>query len=218
MMRIASCFSHVSLSGERSQIVVTLRGSFVGRLRVAQPLTDSLPLVKRLTCALAILLTLTACGGGSSGSTNNPEAEGTRSKATVSATADKPSSAIDLAYGLKSAVPSIAKTVQITEDNDPNDKIGRPGGYVDAAVMYDSRVDPCNRENFGVECGASIEIWPNAADAKDRSEFIQTTLKGANGVLGSEYHFLKGPTLLRVWGDMKPSIAKAYESAWEPLT
>ena len=38
-------------------------------------------------------------------------------------------------------------------------------------------------------------------------------LKAANGVLGTEYDYLKGPVLLRVTGQIKPSSAKAYQAA-----
>ena len=51
----------------------------------------------------------------------------------------------------------------ITEDNDPNDLIGRPSGYTDAAVVYDSEAE-CTE--LGVDCGATIEIWPSEAFAR----------------------------------------------------
>lgn len=98
----------------------------------------------------------------------------------------------------------------ITEDNDPNNKIGRPGGYVSAATLYDSGAS-CS--SLGAECGATVEVWPDEAAAKQRSEFILAALKGANGVLGDEYHYQKGAVLLRVSGDLKPSAAKLYEAA-----
>jgi len=101
--------------------------------------------------------------------------------------------------------------VTITEDNDPNDKIGRPGGYVSAATLYD-RGTTCSE--LGSECGATVEVWPDQASAKARSTFIQDALRGANGVLGEEYHYQDGPVLLRVTGRLKPSVAKTYEAAF----
>jgi hypothetical protein len=49
--------------------------------------------------------------------------------------------ATDIANHLQAAVPSVGKVVTITEDNDPNDLIGRPSGYTDAAVVYDSEAE-----------------------------------------------------------------------------
>jgi hypothetical protein len=104
----------------------------------------------------------------------------------------------------------IAKVVTITEDNDPNDKIGRPNGYTSAAVLYDRTLscpDP------GVACGASIEVWPSTADAKARSDYIQRALKD-NPMLGTEYNYLRGPALFRVFGEIKPTAAKTLEAAF----
>lgn len=106
---------------------------------------------------------------------------------------------------------SVTKLVTIDEDNDPNGKIGRPGGYVSAATLYDQAVT-CTE--LGVECGATVEVWADEAAATERSKFIQTALKGANGLLGEEYHYQDGPVLLRVFGDIKPSVAKKYQAAF----
>lgn len=46
-------------------------------------------------------------------------------------------------------------------------------GHIDAAVIYDSEVQ-CTE--MGVDCGATIEIWPSDVDATART-YIQTTLK-----------------------------------------
>jgi hypothetical protein len=107
-------------------------------------------------------------------------------------------------------VPSVRKVVTLTDDNDPNDLIGRPNGYTDAAVIYDSEVQ-CTE--MCVDCGATIEIWPSDIDATARKDYIQTTLK-ANQALGTEYDTLHGSVLLRVTGQVKPSRAKAYATAF----
>jgi hypothetical protein len=110
-------------------------------------------------------------------------------------------------------IPEITEVVTITEDNDPNDKIGRPGGYSDGAVLYDSRAEPLDGTP-GVDQGAFLEVWPDEAAANDRSQFIQAALQGS-GILGSEYHYLNDGYLLRVTGVIKPSEAEAYRIAFE---
>jgi hypothetical protein len=107
-------------------------------------------------------------------------------------------------------VPSVRKVVRLTEDNDPNDLIGRPNGYTDAAVIYESDVQCAE---LGVDCGATIEIWPSEVDPAARKEYIQTTLK-ANQALGTEYDTVHGSALLRVTSQVKPSRAEAYATAF----
>jgi hypothetical protein len=104
--------------------------------------------------------------------------------------------------------------VTITEDNDPNDLIGRPTGYIDAAVLYDSNLT-C--DELGVGCGATLEIWPDAMAAQARSDYIQGILT-ESPVLGTEYNYLSGHALLRVTGDIKPSLAAEYEAAFLSAT
>lgn len=53
---------------------------------------------------------------------------------------------------------------------------------------------------------------PNAADAQQRSEYIQSTLKAAP-ILGTEYHYVTGGALVRISGKVLPSLAKKYEQA-----
>lgn len=115
-----------------------------------------------------------------------------------------------VAEQIESEVDSVTEVVGITEDNDPNDLIGRPNGYEAAAVIYDDRVE-C--DELGVECGATVEQWEDTDAAQDRSEYIQRILEDAP-ILGSEYHYLDGPFLVRVWGDLKPSEADEYEAAF----
>ncbi|WP_243061091.1 hypothetical protein [Nocardioides sp. SR21] len=118
--------------------------------------------------------------------------------------------ATSVAEQIENQVDSVTEVVEITEDNDPNDLIGRPNGYDAAAVIYDERVD-C--DELGIECGASVEQWEDADAAQERSEYIQGVLEDVP-MLGTEYHYLDGPFLLRVWGDLEPSDAEQYAAAF----
>jgi hypothetical protein len=142
----------------------------------------------KLWISAALLVTLTGCGGG-----------------------DSEASAMSAANALKGDVPTVTKVVKITEDNDPNGDLGRPGKYEQAASIYDSRAK-CDSD-LDVTCGAKIEVWANEDDAKARADFIQDALKGAQ-ILGSEYDYIKGRMLLRVSGNLKPSEAKEYKTAF----
>jgi len=59
---------------------------------------------------------------------------------------------------LRTQIPTITQVVTVDEDDDPNNLIGRPNGYVDAAVLHDPAVQCMD---FGSDGGALIEIWPS---------------------------------------------------------
>ena len=161
--------------------------------------------------ALLALVMLTGCA-----STTAEGPGDTASPSEPTAAAETPTEApepiIDLATvveTVRSGVPEATEVVDITEDNDPNDLIGRPNGYVGGAVFYDSRL-AC--DDLSVDCGATLEEWPDEAAAQERSDYIQGLL-AETPAFGSEYHYLVDGFLLRVNGDLKPSEAEAYEAA-----
>ncbi|GAA3563133.1 hypothetical protein [Kribbella ginsengisoli] len=86
--------------------------------------------------------------------------------------------------------------------------IGRPTGYLDAAVLYDSALT-CDEPS--ADCGATIEIWPSAKDATDRAAYIQKNLKEIP-MLGTEYDYTFDSALLRVNGKLKPSTATKFNA------
>lgn len=178
--------------------------------------------MSRIVVLVMLLSTCAVAGCGSGGD----DAGSTTTAAKASVTTERPTptnaptttaappaqkDGTALAQGLQASIPSITKIVTLNEDNDPNNKIGRPNGYISGAVIYDAGVE-CT--DLGVDCGATVEVWPSAADAKARSEYIQGLQKDAP-MLGSEYNYFNGAALLRVSGDIKPSVAATYQAAFE---
>jgi hypothetical protein len=121
-----------------------------------------------------------------------------------------PADATAVAAQVKAGVSSVAKIVTITEGNDGNNLIGRPNGYTSAAVLYEKSVT-CTSP--GASCGATVEMWPTTADASRRAAYLQAIFK-ATPMLGTEWDYLKGSALLRVDGNVKPSLAKTYNAAF----
>lgn len=177
----------------------------------------------KVLVGVALLLAVSGCGGG--GETTAGQGTPSVGPATVTESlptktlAPPPSSvastapptkvtAAGLAAKVKAGVPSIKKIVQITEDNDPNNLIGRPTGYLDAAVLYESALT-CDKP--GADCGATIEIWPSAKAAKDRAAYIQKNLRDLP-MLGTEYEYTNDSALLRVSGKLKPSLAGKFNA------
>lgn len=138
----------------------------------------------------ALLLALTACGGGSDGGGGSS------------------ASANESAAAIQSAVDSVTKTEDLTEDTDSNDLLGRPDGYSAATVLYDSRAECLSGP--GVDCGAVVEQWPDGDAAQERADYI----KAIGTPLANEYDYVSGALILRVSGTLKPSEAQEYEAAF----
>jgi hypothetical protein len=97
------------------------------------------------------------------------------------------------------------------ENSDPNHLLGRPGGYLSRA-SFDVPGGDTEAPQFSIDRGGVVEVWPDAAAAKRRAEFIAQTL-ASSPVLGTEYHYLNGPVLVRLSGTVTPTVAKRFERA-----
>lgn len=80
-------------------------------------------------------------------------------------------SAQSAAERVQKAVPQVTRLLPLTEDNDGNDLLGRPDGYSAATVLVDSRAR-CPSDGHGVDCGATIEQWPDRWAAQRRADYI----------------------------------------------
>lgn len=119
--------------------------------------------------------------------------------------------ATPIATALKAKVASITKVTTVTEALDSNQLLGRPNQYTSAAWIADSGATP---GETGIDGGAVVEVFANAEDAKTRSEYILRVLKEGGPILGTEWPHLKGAALLRVSGQLSPSVNKQYAAAF----
>jgi hypothetical protein len=180
--------------------------------------------MQSLTVGITLILALTACADASSkdgvesSGASTAAAQPTSSNTDTSRSDSEATAAVSdnpqvIAVQLKAAIPEIGKIVEITEDNDKNNLIGRPGKYDAGSFMEDKRLG-CSAANkfddLSVDCGAKLERWPSQADAQARADDIQSKLKQFG--LGAEYDYVRDRVLLRVSGKLKPSQAKAYET------
>lgn len=56
-------------------------------------------------------------------------------------------------------------------------------------------------------------MFADDVDAQLRSDYMQKSLQGLGPVAGTEYHYLGGPILVRLTGELPPSVAAEYEAA-----
>lgn len=167
------------------------------------------------TLALAVLLASTAaCSGTDEGGTVETN-EPTSASATPATPEESSAPVIDaagIAEILAAAVPSVQQVTVITEENDPNDLIGRPNGYASAAVLSDEGGNSSEPQP-GVDWGATVEVFDDEESAQRRSDYIQGILE-ENPILGTEYNYVNGIALLRVSGGLVPSVAAQYEGSF----
>jgi hypothetical protein len=114
---------------------------------------------------------------------------------------------------LKAAGLPVTLTVDYDEASDPNDLMGRPGGYVDKVAFRDSRAeaDP----DHGIGEGGSVELFDDAADAVARAEYVRRIAKSSP--LFAEYTYVAGGVVLRVSRELTPTQAREYEAALKAM-
>ncbi len=110
-------------------------------------------------------------------------------------------------------VDEIADVRAVTEDNDPNGKLNKPGGYT-ATVYFESKnvnqanVNGTDLIDKGTVAGGAIEVYANEEDAKKREDYLATF---DGGILASGSHRVIGTVLIRASDELPASKQKALE-------
>lgn len=164
------------------------------------------------TVTTTVTTTVTASAESTPGATSQSTHAQTTAPAetTEPKAAEAPLDAHALAKAIKQEVGSVKKTVDLTVDTDVNKQLGRPHGYTSATVIFDDS-GTCEGDP-GVSCGATVEVFANAKDAKARYDYIDKVTAAAS--VFAEYDTHHGTALLRVDGAIKPSHAKKYKTAF----
>ncbi|GII56115.1 hypothetical protein Pth03_45040 [Planotetraspora thailandica] len=185
-----------------------------------------------LTAALAAAA-VTACSSGQSNSASTAASAAVPAAATTTAaptdaavtttaaptnaavtTTAAPTNAAAVIKALAGEGLPIKLTVTYNERNDPNKLLGRPGGYIAKAAFTDKRIKPSDvlgADKGSVDLGGGVEVFPDAAGAKARADYIQSIAKSSP--MFAEYDYAKGNVVVRVSKEIAPSDAKAYQAA-----
>jgi hypothetical protein len=165
----------------------------------------------RRAAAVALLLPLAmaACSNASNNSTQ-PDTAAAKPVAATPAPARKTDAKTVLAKLTAGGLPISNGAVQ-DENTDPNNLIGRPNGYTSRA-SFDVPGGKPDGDKYDIDRGGVIEVWADAAAAKTRADYLTNALKNMP-ILGTEYHYLRGPVLVRISGKVKPSVATGFETA-----
>lgn len=111
-------------------------------------------------------------------------------------------------------ISSIDKISAVTEDNDPNGKLNKQGGYT-AQVYFSSKY--VNQKNIsgktvidkGTKAGGSIEVYRTVEDAKKREDYLAGF---DGGVLASGSHKVIGTVLIRTSDELTATKQKELEA------
>jgi hypothetical protein len=107
----------------------------------------------------------------------------------------------------------ITNPVPVDKSTDPNDLLGRPGGYTSRLSFSFPGGDP-DANQYGIGRGGIIEVFATASDAKRRADSIR---KQDNGSGRHERHYRAGPVLVRLLGSVDRSLAAKVRSAMADL-
>lgn len=160
---------------------------------------------------VALLLSLTACGGGNAPSNSTTDAHEPARPGTL---AGKPLTARAAFQKMSTTVPTANLTGTVTAENDPNHLLGRPHEYTSKVTFSDSwvpAVQVTGADPGDVERGGAIEAFANPADAKARAAYIRGVAKSLPAL--AEYDYVHGSVLVRVSHYLTPKQAAQYESA-----
>lgn len=112
-------------------------------------------------------------------------------------------------------VKAIKDISAVTEKNDPNEKLNKPGGYT-AQVYFSSKwIDQSEFTektviDKGTDCGGSIEVYQTVEDANKRNDYLATF---DGGIFASGSHKVIGTVLVRTSDKLPASKQKKLENA-----
>jgi hypothetical protein len=172
--------------------------------------------------AVAVIAAFAAAGCASNPASAPPGA--VASSAPSASAAPHPASAAVLAGRLKAGGLPVRKVIVYTATTDPNHELGRQGGYTWKVAWVDRRAVKAYQAGFkqdqlgfspglpgdrgSIDSGGGIEIFPTAAEARQRADFI----RGFGQPLADGYDFIVGGALLRLSQYLTPAQAQAYRA------
>jgi hypothetical protein len=158
---------------------------------------------KLITIVITFALVLALAGCGGSGGNAATDSDGIN---ITKMTAEE-----IIGYFVDGGFP-IDNIVVYTEENDPNELLGRPNQYTSKINFADMRIDQVDDSS---PKGGSIEVFGSSKDAKARKEYIDSI--GESASLFAEYSYQYENVLLRIDKSLTPKQAAVYEEAFGVL-
>ncbi len=183
-----------------------------------------------------LVVLLAACGGGTTevsaddtlvSSTPTASTAGTEAVSTESAAEVGPEPAPSETVAV--AAPETARQIvdrlaasglpidgigEYDAETDPNDLLGRPGGYTSKVYWVDTSIDTADVADTtqgSVDLGGSVETFADTPAAQTRADYIAEVTAGLPAL--TEYDFVVGTSVLRLSRALTPDEAQAYVDA-----
>ena len=99
-----------------------------------------------------------------------------------------------------------------TPQDDPNDLLGRPNGYVSRATFTIPGVDALDDDPAGCDRGGCVEQWEDAAAAQQRLDYLEQM--GDASPMFAEYHYVRGELVLRIAKAADPALVEQVRAAF----
>lgn len=163
------------------------------------------------TVAVGVLAVGLAVGCGGS----HPKAAAAPASTTATTVKVSGNPAVKLYDKLAAAGLPLKGLAVYDATTDPNHILGRPGQYTAKIGWIDTRTpqDTWATDPLPINAGGSIEVFGDAAAAKDRAKVMFGVGKAAPGLFGVEYDYLTGTAVIRVSGKLTPDQAGEYGKA-----
>jgi ABC-type transport system substrate-binding protein len=166
------------------------------------------------TAAVAATLLAAGCSSTTASSSTNAATPAATASTAAPAPAKTTVTAAQALTAISKTIPAISNPLQITDANDRNHLLGRPGEYTSKVMFTDTRIQASDVDGLNpddVERGGGIEVFASAADAKARADYIQSVVKSMPMLL--EYDYPHGNVLVRVSRFLPADQAAAYDKA-----
>ncbi len=135
--------------------------------------------MKKAVIALAAVVLLAAVGIGGyliAHKTDNASAKsGTNAGQSPTPTPTKQVSLATVMTNLQKQFPTVTQTYIYSQAQDPNNELGKPGGYyIAGAEFYDTQTNtPPTVSAFGADSGGAIEVYANTSNAATRATYLE---------------------------------------------
>lgn len=122
---------------------------------------------------------------------------------------------------LKANQLPIGRIDTYTAENDPANRLGRPGQYIAKAIFHDTRhplefqQDEQNVISFQ-QSGGVVEIYASVQDLEARRRALDL-IRQQIPAAPPEYQYINGVVLIRLGSALTPDQAAAYEAALKTL-
>ncbi len=104
----------------------------------------------------------------------------------------------------------------VTEDNDPNGRLNKPGGYTACVYFTSSNVNPARVFGKGIvgkgnAGGGTVEVYASVKDAETRNNYLGAF--DGMGILSSGTHYVVGTCVIRTSDALTATQQKNLEAA-----